>query len=138
MEAEGRLRYLPSGDNTEEPAGVWKCFRSSYMNIHLRVEFSPLVIQHEGTQETDTKAILRAIERLRLKIMDFSQALDLLTTNVDDLDASIQEEIRQFEELKDSQGGTLTEEQQTRFDALVARIQQQKVALDADDATPEP
>lgn len=100
------------------------------VNLNVNVNIK----QEEGVT-TLLHKLLRGQERLRLKIMNFTQALDLLNTNVDDLDDAIQEEIRQFEELKQSQGGTLNPEQQSRFDGLIARIQQQKAALDADDTT---
>lgn len=100
------------------------------LNVNVRVDFSPLVIDHQSGRDADTKAILRSIERLGRKIMDFTQALDLLTTNINDLDASIQQEIAEFEELKRQQGGTLNPEQQEKFDGLVARIVALKEGLD--------
>lgn len=107
--------------------------------IHLNVNVN-IVNEQENNLLHAVQSILEKVlagqKRIERKFMDVTQALDLLSTNVDDLDAAIQEEIRQFEELKNSQDGVLTPEQQERFDGLIARIQQQKAALDADDTPP--
>lgn len=116
--------------------GDEKVFQQNPMIITLRVEFAPLIIQHQGDVQTHTllNRLLAGQKRLEECLMNITEALDLLSTNVDDLDASIQKEIADFEALKNSQGGVLTPDQQAKFDALIARIQNQKTALDADNA----
>lgn len=83
--------------------------------------------------------ILAGQKRIEIKIMNFDTALDLLATNVGDLDASIQKEIADFAAIRLAQG-SLTPAQQNRFDTLMATIVAQKAALDADDTpvTPDP
>lgn len=70
------------------------------------------------------------------RIMDIGAALDLLHTNIDDLDESIQEEIGLFEEWREGQCGTFSPDQQVQFDALIARIQQHRIAIDDDTSGP--
>jgi hypothetical protein len=102
------------------------------------VEFSPLQIEitiknaGEPTALHDLRAgvnkILRGQERMRLQLMTISDMAALVNANLDELDAEIQEEFAEFNDILANRA--LTAEEEAAFNGVLERIAASKRALD--------